>query len=81
MSWLVLSREVDQDIVIVAGKDRITIRVVGATKGKARLGIDAPAHITVDRKEVADRIAKEGYDRRVRRKRHPRVARPGGGGS
>lgn len=79
MSFLVLSRDVDEDIIIGTGVGKITIRLMESHRGRARLGIDAPSHIPVHRKEVADRIEKEGRDRRKPVQRRQR-SMPGSGG-
>jgi len=50
---LVLSRQRDQTIII---GDNIEITVVDIRGEKVRLGISAPAHIAVHRKEVYDSI-------------------------
>ncbi|MCP4375292.1 MAG: carbon storage regulator CsrA [bacterium] len=50
---LVLSRQRDQTIII---GDDIEITVVDIRGEKVRLGISAPAHVPVHRKEVYDSI-------------------------
>ena len=64
---LVLTREVDQDIVIFVdpeklkpGVTEITVKIVSIINQKCRLGITAPVEIPVHRREVADAIAREG---------------------
>ena len=52
---LVLSRQRNQSIII---GDDIEITVVDIRGDKVRLGISAPAHISVHRKEVYDSIKK-----------------------
>ena len=47
---LVITRKVDQDILIDGGK--IVIRVVEICGDKVRIKIDAPENITIDRREV-----------------------------
>lgn len=54
---LVLSRKRDESIII--NKD-VTIVVVEIRGDKVRLGVDAPRHVTVHRKEVYDAIEREG---------------------
>jgi carbon storage regulator len=51
---LVLSRKRDQGIFLVGCEigDEIEITVVGLKSGRVWLGIDAPRHIEVHRKEV-----------------------------
>ncbi len=53
---LVLSRQRDETIVI---GDDIEITIVDIRGEKVRLGINAPAHISVHRKEVYDAIKRE----------------------
>jgi len=53
---LVLSRKRDETIVI---GDDIRITIVDIRGEKVRLGIDAPASVTVHRQEVYDAIAAE----------------------
>ena len=53
---LVLSRQRDETIVI--GED-IEITVVDIRGEKVRLGINAPAHVPVHRKEVYEAIKRE----------------------
>ena len=50
---LVLSRQKDQTIVI---GDDVEVTVVDIRGDKVRLGINAPRHITVHRKEVYDLV-------------------------
>lgn len=64
---LVLTREVDQDVVIFVdpqnlkpGVTEITVKIVSLQGNKCRLGVSAPKEIPVHRKEVADAIAREG---------------------
>jgi len=59
MGWLVLSRRTNEDIVIGEGEDAITIRVIETRGDLARIGIDAPRHLRVDRSEVRDRLHRE----------------------
>ena len=53
---LVLSRQRDESIMI---GDDIEITVVDVRGEKVRLGINAPAHIPVHRKEVYEAIKRE----------------------
>ena len=59
VTMLVLTRKTGQEIVI-DGDIRITVTACG--DGRVKLGITAPAHIKVDRSEVAARIAAEEAD-------------------
>lgn len=54
---LVLSRMSGEEIVI---GDNIVIQVVEIRGNKVRLGITAPKEVKVHRKEVWDKIQKEG---------------------
>ncbi len=53
---LVLSRQRDESIII---GDNVQITVVDIRGDKVRLGIEAPAEISVHRKEVFDAIQRE----------------------
>lgn len=55
---LVLSRKKNESIVI---NDDITIVVVEIRGDKVRLGIEAPKHVPVHRREVYDAIANSGF--------------------
>ena len=54
---LVLSRKLNEQIVINLGDKTVVVRVVGLSQGCVRLGISAPADVAVHREEVARRIA------------------------
>jgi len=56
---LVLSRQRDETIMI---GDDVEVTVVDIRGDKVRLGITAPAHITVHRKEVYDAIQRENRE-------------------
>ena len=56
---LVLSRQRDETIMI---GDDIELTVVDIRGDKVRLGIKAPAHIAVHRKEVYDAIKRENEE-------------------
>ena len=49
---LILTRKLDQKILIGDGPALITITVVEIESGKVRLGIEAPRDVAVDREEV-----------------------------
>ena len=53
---LVLSRQRDETIMI---GDDIELTVVDIRGDKVRLGINAPAHVSVHRKEIYDAIKRE----------------------
>jgi len=57
---LVLQRKAGEQIMI--GED-IVVTVVEIRGDKIRLGVTAPESVTVDRREVRDRIAVEGRRR------------------
>ena len=73
---LVLSRQRDESIMI---GDDIEITVVDVRGEKVRLGISAPAHVPVHRKEVYEAIKREheaqgnheGVDSLANKKKHP----------
>ena len=54
---LVLSRQVEEEVYI--NGEQIKIKVVDIRGEKVRLGIEAPAHVSVHRKEVYDAIQRE----------------------
>lgn len=54
---LVLSRNVGQSLII---NDDIKIIIVSVSGDKVRLGVEAPREVPVHRKEVHDKIQKEG---------------------
>jgi carbon storage regulator len=56
---LVLSRQLDQSIMI---GDDIEIFVVEVRGGKVRLGINAPRHVSVHRKEIYEIVSREKAD-------------------
>jgi carbon storage regulator len=70
---LVLSRQRDETIMI---GDDIEITIVDIRGDKVRLGITAPAHISVHRKEVYDAIQREN---RAAANIKPEDLPPGGG--
>jgi carbon storage regulator len=53
---LVLSRQRDESIIV---GDNVQITIVDIRGDKVRLGIEAPANISVHRKEVFDAIQRE----------------------
>lgn len=53
---LVLTRQVEQEIVI---GDTIRIKVLSVTGNQVRLGIEAPADVTVLRRELCDEVCRE----------------------
>jgi carbon storage regulator len=53
---LVLSRKLNEQIVI---GDNVVITVVGIRGGVVRLGIEAPQHVPVHRKEVYEAICRQ----------------------
>lgn len=62
---LVLSRKKNESIVI--GND-IIIKVVEIEDGRVKLGIEAPADISIHRHEVYEAIQKENIEAAVNRK-------------
>lgn len=55
---LVLTRKVGEQVVVP--HSQLTVTILDATPGRVRLGISAPAHVTVHRREVLQRIRAEG---------------------
>jgi len=53
---LVLSRQKDESIIV---GDDIVITIVDIRGDKVRLGIDAPPHVSVHRKEIYEAIKRE----------------------
>jgi carbon storage regulator len=69
---LILSRKLNEQIVV---GDQIRITVVAIRSGYVRLGVEAPADVSVHRKEVYDSLHEKPQDERpVRQKADP----PGG---
>ena len=54
---LILSREIDEDILI---GDDIVVRVVDVRGGTVRIGIDAPSHVSIDRREIREQKLRDG---------------------
>lgn len=52
---LVLSRNINQDVIIGQIGD-ITIRLLSADNGKARLGFSAPKDVPIHRSEIFQKI-------------------------
>ena len=75
---LVLSRQRDETIII---GDDIEITIVDIRGEKVRLGINAPHHIPVHRKEVYEAIKREGASGEhvgsLAKRRHPPREREG----
>ena len=53
---LILSRKIEESIVIGTGKDAITVMVTRIEGGNVRLGITAPKYVPVHRGEVRKKI-------------------------
>lgn len=56
---LVLQRREGEEIIISCGNELVRVELVRLGSASARIGITAPAHIGVDRKEVWE--AKQGW--------------------
>jgi len=59
---LVLSRNIEQTVVLTVGGETIVVKVVRVTQeGRVKLGFEAGPAVTINRGEIQDRIdAKEG---------------------
>ena len=54
---LILMRREEEEVVIARGTEYETIiKVISLSKDKVRLGIEAPKHMTVNRREVQNKI-------------------------
>lgn len=53
---LVLSRKKEESLII---GDNIEIKIVEIEDGKVKIGIEAPKNVTINRKEVFDKIKEE----------------------
>lgn len=53
---LVLSRKLDESIII---NGEIEIKIVALDDGRVRIGIEAPKHYEIHRKEVYEKIQQE----------------------
>jgi len=65
---LVLSRELNEDIMI---GDNVVIRVLSIEKGRVRLGLTAPANVTIMRGELGaprtkEKPVKRGLERQAK---------------
>ena len=60
---LVLSRKSGERLVLTVGRYRATIEVLAASRGRVRIGIDAPPAIRVLREELCREAE---ADRRIR---------------
>ena len=54
---LVLSREIDEDILI---GDDIVVTVIDIRGDKVRIGVQAPPNVSIDRREVRKRKLRDG---------------------
>lgn len=57
---LVLTRGQNEEVVIGKGEDAVVVKIVRISDNKVRLGIEAPKHITVHRREIYDETEKNG---------------------
>ncbi len=67
---LILTRKIDQSIVI---DGNITVMVLGVERDRVKLGINAPANVTVLREELFDEAAASTAPSPIRRNK---VAKP-----
>jgi carbon storage regulator len=59
-SMLILTRRVQETVVIGAGPRAIRLTVLGIKGRQVRVGIDAPRDIEVHREEIYDRLKQRG---------------------
>lgn len=52
---LVLTRRIDEDIIIGPSKEDVVVRVLGIKGGQVKIGVKAPPATEVDRGEIRDR--------------------------
>jgi len=64
---LVLTRKMNQRIVIKLGGQEVSIDVVGVLGEKVRLGITAPLDVAVHRQEVWERLSEWGPGEQISR--------------
>jgi carbon storage regulator len=57
---LVLTRRVDENILIGEGDNSITIKILEIRGGRVRLGIDAPRDVVIRREELVGAEAEAG---------------------
>jgi carbon storage regulator len=53
---LILSRKVNEQIVIRYGEHTALVRIIEIGRGRVRLGVTAPNDVVVHREEIAQRI-------------------------
>ena len=53
---LILTRRVDESLVI---GDNVTVTILGVKGNQVRIGVTAPADVSVHRQEIYERIQKE----------------------
>ena len=58
-TMLILTRRVQETIVIGEGPAAIRVTVLGVVGNQVRVGVDAPRSINVHREEVYERIQRE----------------------
>ena len=57
---LVLGRDSGDDVLIHVGDVEILVRVVESRAGRTRLGFEAPPHVQINRREIAEEKAARG---------------------
>jgi carbon storage regulator len=56
---LILTRRIKEEIII---NKNISIMILGIDGGQVRLGFEAPKDVTINRKEIQDKIDSEAVD-------------------
>lgn len=49
---LVLSRKKGESLIIVSGDDKITVTITECDGHAAKIGVDAPKSVSIDREEI-----------------------------
>jgi len=62
---LILSRKCGERVVVVLNGEAVTIEILKIRGAHVRVGVEAPKHIAVHRKEVWDRIIAEPMGQRL----------------
>jgi carbon storage regulator len=56
---LILTRRINESLIIGEGDNQVTITVIGVSGQQVRIGAQAKSHITIHREEIYRRIQQE----------------------